>query len=82
MQASRLIFDDTIWHRDQNRLHPVCIVRPENRAASETEGEMEGEDGVFMCVRARFLLSASEDGTRPILLNLGNVPLSSLQLDG
>lgn len=28
VQSSLLIFDDAIWHCDQNRLDPVCIVRP------------------------------------------------------
>lgn len=70
MQSSLLIFDDAIWHRDQNRLHPVCIVRPKT-AASETEKETWKEK----------LSSASEDGSSPILLNPRNVPLSSLWLD-
>lgn len=39
VQSNLLIFDDAIWHRDQNRLHPVCIVRP------ETEPHQRRRDG-------------------------------------
>lgn len=28
VQSCLLTFNDAIWHRDQNRLHPVCIVSP------------------------------------------------------
>ena len=86
VQSSLLIFDDAIWHRDQNRLHPVCIVRPKTEQPQRQKERWKETVCcvcvcVCVCVCARFLSSASEDGSSPILLNPSNVPLSSPQLD-
>ena len=97
VQSSLLIFDDAIWHRDQNRLHPVCIVRPKTELPQRQKERWKETvccvcacvcahvHVCFMCVCvclcAHFLSSASEDGSSPILLNPSNVPLSSPQLD-
>lgn len=88
VQSSLLIFDDAIWHRDQNRLHPVCIVRPKTELPQRQKERWKERRCVvlcvcvcILCVCAHFLSSASEDGSSPILLNPSNVPLSSPQLD-
>lgn len=52
VQSCLLTFNDAIWHRDQNRLHPVCIVRPKTELPQRQKArwkERQGAVCVFMC---------------------------------
>ena len=75
VQSKLLIFDDAIWYGDQNRLHPVCIVRPKTELPQRWR-ERWKERRRVSCMCSRFLSTAPEDGSRPILLSPSNVPLS------